>query len=64
LKNDELLEHNYGLNLSLLKQNGNEWSRLRTILLRNAKEMEQCVMNGVAPPFGYPFVLYEAANGP
>lgn len=64
MKNDELKEHNYGINLQLLKQSGNEWKRLRALLLRNAIEMERCVMNGVAPPFGYPFVLYEAADGP
>lgn len=42
-----------------LKDNPKEWKLLREVLNKNKSEMEQHIVNGSAPLFGYPTVLYE-----
>lgn len=53
------MEHNFGLQLHDLKGNEKEWKRLREVLDLNRAQLEQCVIKGSAPVFGYPTVLYE-----
>lgn len=59
-KGNQLEEINFGLQLSNLKGNAQEWTRLRQVLKKSANEMEKCVVRGTAPLFGYPAVLYQS----
>ena len=54
-----LKEYNLGLQLHLLKDDSQEWKRLRAVLNEQRKSMEQLIEKGTEPLFGYPTVLYD-----
>lgn len=55
---DALAEFNHGLTLEKLNSDPDEWARLRKFLRDGRHDMEECVVDGVTPLFGYPIVCY------
>ena len=57
-KEEELIEHNYGIDFSKLKDSEIEMVNLRKYLLKWQKELHKHVDKGTAPVFGYPPICY------
>ena len=57
-KEDELIEHNYGIDFSKLKESEIEMVNLRKYLVKWQKELNKHVDEGTAPVFGYPPICY------
>ena len=57
-KEHELIEINYGIEFSQLKDSEEQKKRLREFLKRNQQELNWFVEEGSAPVFGYPPMCY------
>lgn len=63
-REEELVEHNYGINLSLVKTDKAEMQHLRKYLVKWQLELNKFVDEGTAPVFGYPPICYSPPSDP
>lgn len=57
-----LSELNKGFVFQDFKIGNPEWKRLSLLLKENKKDIEKCIVNGNAPLFGFPPVLFSPHN--
>ena len=58
----ELIEQNYGIDLSKIRENPEEMAHLRKYLVKWQLELNKFVDEGTAPVFGFPPICYSPSG--